>query len=465
VRLRATRLTAVASAVASIGAPAPAWSPLALFAAGEQGAWYDPSDLSTMFQDAAGTTPVTAVEQQVGRILDKSGRGNHASQATGTSRPTLRNRYNLLAYSEQFDNAVWTKGGTTVVANAYASPDGGTTADAMVDSTASGNHTLLISPSNPTSNTEYTFSVYVKQVNRRYVQLCSANAGVGAALDQAWATFDLQTGTVGSKKSNVQAAIIAAQGGFWRLSLTGQAGSVGALFFFIGHATSAGDGYAPSYAGNGTDSTAVFGASLTTAAYAALPYQRIAASTDYDSDPAKFPLYLAFDGSDDSLVTAAIDFSASDKMAVVAGASTLVAPTDRMLVEFGTDYTQFGGWYFARTNAGYTYSGRGGRIGAPADDASFTVAPPSKEVLSIKQDLSGGAVVVRRNSVSGTPSASTTWGGGNYGNFPLHIGRRNNASLPFNGRIHQLIIRGAATDLATLAQAESWVAGKTGVTL
>lgn len=49
-----------------------AWSPAQLFAQGEQGAWYDPSDLSTMFQDAAGTTPVTAVGQAVGLILDKS---------------------------------------------------------------------------------------------------------------------------------------------------------------------------------------------------------------------------------------------------------------------------------------------------------------------------------------------------------------------------------------------------------
>ena len=48
------------------------FSPALLFAAGEQGAWYDPSDFSTMFQDSAGTTPVTAVEQPVGLILDKS---------------------------------------------------------------------------------------------------------------------------------------------------------------------------------------------------------------------------------------------------------------------------------------------------------------------------------------------------------------------------------------------------------
>jgi len=33
--------------------PPVAWSPLALFAAGEQGAWYDPSDFSTMFQTSS----------------------------------------------------------------------------------------------------------------------------------------------------------------------------------------------------------------------------------------------------------------------------------------------------------------------------------------------------------------------------------------------------------------------------
>ena len=38
-----------------------------------------------MFQDAAGTTPVTAVGQPVGRILDKSGRGNHAYNPSGNS--------------------------------------------------------------------------------------------------------------------------------------------------------------------------------------------------------------------------------------------------------------------------------------------------------------------------------------------------------------------------------------------
>jgi len=43
-----------------------------LFWDGSQGWWYDDNDLTTLFQDSAGTTPVTAVEQFVGLQLDKS---------------------------------------------------------------------------------------------------------------------------------------------------------------------------------------------------------------------------------------------------------------------------------------------------------------------------------------------------------------------------------------------------------
>lgn len=96
---------------------APAFSPASLFAAGEQGVWYDPSDFSTMFQDSAGTTPVTAVEQPVGRILDKSGRGNHATQATSASRPVLSARVNeLLATATLATQNVTTRAATYTLA-------------------------------------------------------------------------------------------------------------------------------------------------------------------------------------------------------------------------------------------------------------------------------------------------------------------------------------------------------------
>ncbi|SIO11886.1 hypothetical protein [Vannielia litorea] len=50
-------------------------------------AWYDPSDLSTLFQDAAGTLPVTSAGDPVGLMQDKSGNGRHMSQASAVARP------------------------------------------------------------------------------------------------------------------------------------------------------------------------------------------------------------------------------------------------------------------------------------------------------------------------------------------------------------------------------------------
>ena len=65
------------------------FSPRALFAGGEQGAWFDPSDLGSLFQDVAATVPA-AVGAPVARINDKSGRGNHAGQPAAAARPVLR---------------------------------------------------------------------------------------------------------------------------------------------------------------------------------------------------------------------------------------------------------------------------------------------------------------------------------------------------------------------------------------
>jgi hypothetical protein len=76
--------------------------PSELFAAGEKGVWYDISDLSTLFQDSAGTIPVTGDGQTVGKILDKSGNNIHATQATAANRPTYRVDVNGLSYL-QFD--------------------------------------------------------------------------------------------------------------------------------------------------------------------------------------------------------------------------------------------------------------------------------------------------------------------------------------------------------------------------
>ena len=60
-----------------------------LFANGEKGVWYDPSDLSTLFSDSDGTIPAT-VNGTVGKMLDKSGNGYHMVQADAAKRPILK---------------------------------------------------------------------------------------------------------------------------------------------------------------------------------------------------------------------------------------------------------------------------------------------------------------------------------------------------------------------------------------
>ncbi len=66
------------------------WSPAELFSGSAQGAWYDPSDLSTLFQDTAGTVPVATDGDPVALMQDKSGNGNHAVQSVAPARPTWR---------------------------------------------------------------------------------------------------------------------------------------------------------------------------------------------------------------------------------------------------------------------------------------------------------------------------------------------------------------------------------------
>lgn len=78
----------VAGGNASSGPPA---SDIYSFTAATNMAVYDVSDLATLFQDSAGTTPVTADGDPVGLILDQAGNtGRDMMQATSGSRPIYR---------------------------------------------------------------------------------------------------------------------------------------------------------------------------------------------------------------------------------------------------------------------------------------------------------------------------------------------------------------------------------------
>ena len=71
------------------GSP-PVFNPGALFSENQQGVWYDPSDKTTLFQDVAGTVPVTKDGDPVALMRDKSGNGNHATVTVSTARPVYK---------------------------------------------------------------------------------------------------------------------------------------------------------------------------------------------------------------------------------------------------------------------------------------------------------------------------------------------------------------------------------------
>ena len=81
------------------------FSPLDLFAGGKQGVWYDLSDKSTLFQDVAGTIPVTTDGDPVGTVLDKSDNNNHATQTVSAARPVYKDNPARLSL-DKVDDAI-----------------------------------------------------------------------------------------------------------------------------------------------------------------------------------------------------------------------------------------------------------------------------------------------------------------------------------------------------------------------
>jgi hypothetical protein len=135
---------------------ATAFSPSTLFALAEPGVWFDPSDLTTLFQDPAGTTPVTAPGNTVGLMLDKSQSG------VGTNGASRRN---LLAWSEAFEAGVWLLfgGGSRTGTNIAVAPDGTTTADGIRVTTAGTGSNVYQQPTYTVAAVPYTFSCWVKR--------------------------------------------------------------------------------------------------------------------------------------------------------------------------------------------------------------------------------------------------------------------------------------------------------------
>lgn len=435
--------------------PTTSFAPGLLFLGGEQGAWYDPSDLSTLFQDAGGTTPVTAVEQPVRLMLDKSGRGNSATAPSDAARPVLRSRYNRFTYSEEFDNAAWTKTnflafGSGSVANATTAPDGTMTADLLVPNTTNAVH--RVRQDSTAVNSTAAISLYVKAAGYSVLWM-----SMDGASNERW--FNLSNGTTGG--SSGTATIEALPSGWFRCTYTRAVAASNANFLYVSNSTST-----TTFAGDGTSGMYFWGAQILTANDSTNlqnRYQRIAAATSYDT--IGFLPYLAFDGSDDSMSTSAIDFTGTNKMSVFAGVTKLSDAAQAALAELSaTIASNNGSFLLSAPNsaaANYNFSSKGT---TQVDNTVTTYAAPITSVVTGIADIGAPSNIIRINGAQAGSQVGSQ-GTGNYGNHSLFIGSRNNASARLNGRLYGLIVRGAQSSAAQITSTERWMAGKTGVTI
>lgn len=374
-----------------LGATLIDWTPADLFLLGEQGAWYDPSDLTTMFQDAAGTTPVTAVEQPVGLILDKS--------------------KGLVLGPELVTNGNFSNGSTGWALSAGMTVSGG----------------LLIG-NTTTNGLARQDIVAIGKTYRVELDLISYTSGTPYI-------------GVGEVVTNISTEL-----GHKVFTITATSSTVVGVYpglFGVGGVSSYDNISVRELPGNhATQTTAT-----------KRPILKLIAG--------KYS--LLFDGIDDALVTGSIDFTATDKMTVVAGVRKLSDAAFGSLLEFGNlalNLNVFGVSALSGTAlATYRYRSTGSAVSDSVSAGSF--ASPITNVLTGISNISGDSSILR---INGTQAATNTTdqGTGNYGNYPLYIGSRAGTSLPFNGHLYSLIVRGALSTADQITSVEAWVNNKTG---
>ena len=187
-------------------------------------------------------------------------------------------RTNLALYSEQFDNAAWTKSGATITANATVSPDGTTNADKLVENTSTGVH-VLTQNVNMTSGVSYTFTVFAKAAERSRLFFERSNA----TLTSYTALVDLAGGTVVSTTGTVTASITAVGSDWYRISLTVLAAATASGGVQVDLVST---GSTVNYTGNGTSGVFLYGAQLEAGAFATSYIPTVASTVTRSADVA-----------------------------------------------------------------------------------------------------------------------------------------------------------------------------------
>ena len=396
------------------------FSPLSLFAGGAEGAWFDPSDLTTLFQDAAGTTPVTTSGQPVGLMFDKSkGLVLGPELITNGTFPV-----NVAGWS--------TAGGLSgQVRDTIIFPSGGI---------------LITSNGSLGSFTSQTLTGLV--VGQTYQVACNAyTPGTNAGTDTATIgtqnqKFTLQGTALKPGRDVVQnlSIVFVASGASQVIYLS----VVSSDFLMWGNNGS------ESYFDN-ISVRELPGNHATQATGAARPTYTEGSGL----------AWLAFDGTGDAMATGNIDFTGTEKINVFASVRKLSDAGVGMIAELatGTEFFMAGPQYVGQPDYSFRSTGS---IGVEALISGFSA--PTTDVITGIGDIAGDSVSIRVNGALRTTNTGDQ-GSGNFSNSPIFIGARNQSSFFFTGNLYGFVARGALSTAAEIAATEAYLAAKSGVTL
>lgn len=173
--------------------------------------------MSTLLEQASLVMiPSGYKEDVVYSVIPESGAGDlsftRASDGTRINSAGLIENmpYNLVQYSEQFENGYWGKLNTTVTANTIAAPNNTITADSIFDNAVSGSHYISSSAITVVNGGVYTLTAYLKANTLSWVRLELFSGGC---------FFDLTNGVLGTA-SGATATITDAGGGWYLCSIT-----------------------------------------------------------------------------------------------------------------------------------------------------------------------------------------------------------------------------------------------------
>lgn len=179
--------------------------------------------------------------------------------------------------------------------------------------------------------------------------------------------------------------------------------------------------------------------------------------------------YATWDAFDDYLQTAAIDFSGTNKISIIACISRQSSAAAGILAETSTG-AGAGAFYIAAPNGAGTTIEVGARGNVGLVRWRYTdSAPPSTGVYTADLDFSAASASeagLRKNGATvGAAAGDTSENTGTFASYALNIGARNAASLFFNGRIYRLLVIGRALTTTERNAAERWAAQPVGIAI